>query len=77
MEQVITPANLAKIQPGLSQEQVRRLLGQPRSVQFFALKQEEVWDWKVGKEITTDQFFNVHFNSNGYVVGTSSSVDMR
>lgn len=77
VEQVITPENLARIRPGLSQDQVRRLLGKPRSVQFFSLKQEEVWDWKVDKEITRDVFFNVHFNPQGQVVTTSQSVDMR
>ena len=33
VEQVITPANMARIQPGWTKEQVRRLLGKQRSVE--------------------------------------------
>ncbi len=77
LEQVITPENLAKVRPGMGKDDIRRLLGKPRSVQTFALKQEEVWDWKTGKEITTDQFFNVHFDPDGHVLTTSRSQDMR
>lgn len=77
VEQVITPENLARVRPGMSKDDIRRLLGKPRSVQTFALKQEEVWDWKVGKEVTTDVFFNVHFDLDGHVLTTSRSQDMR
>lgn len=77
VEQVITPENQARVARGMSKDDVRRLLGKPRSIQTFRLKQEEVWDWKVAREVTTDQFFNVHFNLNGQVVGTSSSMDMH
>jgi hypothetical protein len=37
------------------------------------LKSEEIWDWKMGREITTDQLFSVHFDLNGRVIGTSRS----
>lgn len=77
MEQVITPENLARVTRGMSQDEIRRLLGKPRSVQTFALKREEVWDWKIGREVTTDQFFNVHFDLDGRVLTTSRSQDTR
>ncbi|MDD5295298.1 MAG: outer membrane protein assembly factor BamE [Rhodocyclaceae bacterium] len=73
IEQVLTPENLARVRPGMSKEEIRRLLGKPRSVQVFPLKPEEVWDWKVGQEMGTDQLFNVHFDVNGQVTGTSRS----
>lgn len=73
IEQALTPENLARVQPGMDKEQVRRLLGKPRSKQTFALKHEEIWDWKVGREITTDQLFNVHFDLDGRVTGTRRS----
>lgn len=74
IEQVITDANLARIQPGWSRDQVRRLLGQPRSVQRYPLKPEEVWDWKMGREPSgAERYFNVHFDVNGRVTGTSAS----
>ena len=77
VDQVITPENLARVARGMNKDEIRRLLGKPRSVQVFSLKQEEVWDWKLGKEVTTDQFFNVHFDLDGRVVTTSRSQDMR
>jgi len=73
IEQALTPENLARVQPGMDKEQVRRLLGKPRSMQTFPLKPEEVWDWKVGREMNVDQLFNVHFDLNGQVTGTSRS----
>lgn len=71
IEQVLTPENLARVQPGMDQDQVRRLLGKPRSMQHFPLKSEEVWDWKVARELNVDQLFNVHFGPDGRVTGTS------
>jgi hypothetical protein len=41
LENVLTPQNFARVQPGWTRDQVRRLLGKPRSVQKFALKKEE------------------------------------
>ena len=42
LENVLTPENFGRVQAGWSKDQVRRLLGKPRSVQKFALKKEEV-----------------------------------
>ncbi|TAK91957.1 MAG: hypothetical protein EPO06_01695 [Burkholderiaceae bacterium] len=61
----------AKVQAGMTQQQVRRLLGHQRSVEFFRLSGEEVWDWNVtntGPGIAT--YFNVHFK-DGKVLRTS------
>lgn len=64
--------NLAKVQKGMTRDEVRRMLGLYRSIQHFALSGEEVWDWNVPKAsidlIAT--FFNVHF-IDGKVVRTS------
>ncbi|MCB1887858.1 MAG: hypothetical protein KDH20_09650 [Rhodocyclaceae bacterium] len=73
VEQVITEAHMARIQPGWTQEQVRRLLGRQRSVEQFDLKQEVVWDWNIPREFGDETFFNVHFDRAGVVVRTSRS----
>jgi len=71
MEQVLTPENFARVQPGMTQEQIRRLLGKPASMQFFALKQEEVWEWKEQSPLpSADMRFNVYFSNTGVVTGT-------
>lgn len=77
LENVLTPQNYARVQAGWSKDQVRRLLGKPRSVQVFRGSQEEVWDWRLPPEFSTDVFFNVHFNPAGAVTRTSRSIDSR
>lgn len=71
MEQVLTPENFAKIQPGMTQAQVRRLLGKPAATQFFTLKQEEAWEWKeTSPHPNADVRFDVYFNNTGQVTRT-------
>lgn len=77
LENVLTPQNFARVQPGWTKDQVRRLLGKPRSVQVFALKKEEVWDWRLPPEVSADVFFNVHFGEDSQVSRTSRSVQPR
>lgn len=72
--QVLTPENFSRIVAGMEREQVRRMLGRPRSVVQYQLKNEEVWDWTY-LEGHTPQLFNVHFdNASGKVVRTSTTV---
>lgn len=72
-KQVLTEENFARIRAGMRKEEVRRLLGRPRTVMRFQLKNEEVWDWRYLSNGTA-RFFNVHFDmASGRVVGTSTS----
>lgn len=76
-KQVLTPENFARIQPGMSKDAVRRILGKPRTVVPFKMKNEEVWDWRYLDGVDT-KFFNVHFNmSSGKVTQTSSSTEQK
>lgn len=70
----LTTANRARVRPGLTIAEVRRMLGRERSIQRFALSGEEVWDWSVPNEWPTLMAtrFNVHF-IDGKVVRTSIS----
>ena len=74
LRQVIKPANFAKIEPGWSRAQVRRLLGLPAKMQRFELKQEEIWDWRFadGQE---SKLFSVTFDREGRVTSTSTALD--
>ncbi|TCS36956.1 Beta-barrel assembly machine subunit BamE [Paucimonas lemoignei] len=72
-QQVLTSQNFARIQPGLSRDEVRRILGKPGSVVQFKRKNEEVWDWRFLDGVDT-KMFNVHFDmSTGKVTQTSIS----
>lgn len=69
----LSDTNLARVETGMDEAQVDRLLGRHRSVEFFALSGETVWDWNIpsmGPGIATR--FNVHFKA-GRVLRTSRS----
>jgi outer membrane protein assembly factor BamE (lipoprotein component of BamABCDE complex) len=76
--QVLTAANFAKIQPGMSEDEVRRLLGKPGQVAVFPLKPETVWSWKWREGgVTQEAFFHVHFDQFHKVYTTSRSDVIR
>lgn len=63
--------NLARVERGMTKDDVSRLLGTHRSEQTFRRSGEEVWDWNIyndGPGVAT--LFNVHF-VDGKVVRTS------
>lgn len=70
----LKPDGLARVEVGMSREEVSRLLGRHRSVEFFSLSREEVWDWNIdnssGPGVATR--FNVHFRE-GRVLRTSQT----
>lgn len=70
-ENALAVENLARVAPGMTREEVSRLLGSHRTVEFYRLSGEEVWDWNIendGPGIYT--YFNVHF-VDGKVARTS------
>jgi outer membrane protein assembly factor BamE (lipoprotein component of BamABCDE complex) len=76
LRQVLKPVNFAKVLPGLDKAQVRRLLGMPARTQSYALKQEEVWDWRFadGQE---NKVFSATFDAAGKVVSSATTLDAR
>jgi hypothetical protein len=76
LRQVLKDDSFARVRPGLDKAEVRRLLGRPAKSQTFALKQEEVWDWRylAGQQ---PRIFSVIFDLNGRVLSSASVEDMR
>jgi len=76
LRQVLKPTTFLRVTPGLDRSQVRRLLGRPAKAQSFALKEEEIWDWRFadGQEI---KVFSVTFDKMGRVVGTGITPDPK
>lgn len=73
----LSPAGRARVEPGMTLEQVSRLLGTERSRVFFPLSGEEVWDWTVQPETPGYGLrFNVHFK-DGKVTRTTQSMVFR
>jgi outer membrane protein assembly factor BamE (lipoprotein component of BamABCDE complex) len=75
LRQVLTPATFAKVQPGMSMEQVRRMLGKPAKRTPYALKKEEAWDWRYMQPPGTSMMFTVWFDPDMRVVRTSTGPD--
>jgi hypothetical protein len=75
VEQVLTEKNFAKIKAGMHKDDVRRLLGKPRTTQFFQLKNEEVWDYRYLVDFNNTRMFNVHVDKASGKVNTTSSSD--
>ncbi|MDR5731133.1 outer membrane protein assembly factor BamE [Caballeronia sp. LZ025] len=72
--QVLTAENFAKVRPGMTEDEVRRLLGKPTTVAAYRLKQEHVWSWHWLEDgVNRDAMFNAHFGPDGIVVTTSRS----
>jgi len=70
----LAPAERARIVPGMSVEQVQRMLGRERTRVAYANSGEEVWDWNVEPTFSgTWMRFNVHF-VNGAVARTSETI---
>lgn len=71
--QALTLENFSRIQPGMSRDSVRRLLGKPRSVVVFTRLKEEVWDYRF-LDNQQSRLFNVHLDQDtGKVKRTSTS----
>ena len=79
IEQVLSDENYAKISNGLDKAQVQRILGKPGKTNVFAMKREEVWDWRVdGTPNSEEWHFYVHFSTDsGLVVNTTKMMLQR
>lgn len=74
--QALQPESFARVKPGLSQAEVRQLLGRPAYRQHFDPKNEDLWEWRWQDGAQT-MLFGVTFNAQGMVVGAGPSEDMR
>ncbi len=76
LRQVVAPHVFEQIQPGMTQEQVRRMLGKPAKRMTYALKQETYWDWNWIDPPNREMEFTVTFGENGTVKRTASREKM-
>lgn len=77
LRQVLTPHVFEQIQPGMTQEQVRRILGRPAQRMTYSLKQETDWDWNWIDPPNREMEFTVTFGGNGTVQRTAQREKMR
>jgi hypothetical protein len=62
MERALVDSNFAKVKVGMSQDDVRRILGRQTETTPYALSGEEVWSWRYEGDAQATMFFNVHFD---------------
>lgn len=79
LEQVLNEANYARVRPGMSGDEIRRLLGMPASKVVFDNLGEAVWEWRVeGMPPSEESYFMVHFDLTSHTVSkTSRRVAMK
>ena len=73
LRQVLSPQNFKLVLPGMSVEQVRKLLGKPMKVTPFALKQQTEYDWRYLNSPTQPYIFTTVFDADLRVVSTGSA----
>ena len=75
LEDSLLPASRFSVTPGMTPQQVSRLLGRERSRLVYRFSGEDVWDWNVAPDSIGDNLlrFNVHFK-DGVVLRTSQSM---
>jgi len=62
VDQVLQDAFFSKLTPGMSRDQVHRLLGKPKEVRHYGGLHEEVWSWRYREASHFYWFFNAHFD---------------
>ena len=73
LRQVLTPQNFNKVLPGMSMEQVRKLLGKPMKITPYALKRETHYDWRYLNPPNTAMIFTVVLDADYRVSATMSA----
>lgn len=77
LRQLLTPANFARVLPGMAQDEVRRLLGRHAKVLRYASRPgEEVWRWQFlsGQD---KKVFDVVFDAERRVLSAAIAEDER
>jgi hypothetical protein len=71
--QVLTPERFALAQPGMTQEQVRRLYGKPARIVPYALRKETEWTWRHLLDGQKGYIFSVTFDAQGRLLHSAQS----
>jgi len=77
LRQVVAPHVFDQVRPGLTQQEVRRMLGKPAKRVTYERKRETDWDWRYVDPPTTEMLFTVTFDEQGRVLRTGRSLVQR
>ena len=73
--QALTIERFAKIQRGMTRDDIRLMFGQPAETMFFWRMDEEVWSYHYRPSATYGRIFNVHFDAKSGLVRNTSEQD--
>ncbi|MEY8879752.1 MAG: outer membrane protein assembly factor BamE [Leptothrix sp. (in: b-proteobacteria)] len=77
LRQVLHPQYFERVRAGMTQAQVRRLLGQPARTQRYAAQPGEDWAWRWQDGPNAVRLFSVSFGPDGRVLHSEVSDDQR
>lgn len=79
LRQVLNPFSFRQVVAGLTDQDVRRMLGKPAKVTPFSLKNETAWDWRYTDPDPPNaaMIFTVWFDASGRVVRSGSAPELR
>jgi len=73
VRQVLSEEYFSKVLPGMSREEVHRLLGSPREIWYFPPRDEETWTWRYHD--INYRLFSVLFDRTQGTVRTTLRLD--
>jgi hypothetical protein len=75
VRQVLTPEYLENVQPGMSRDEVRRMIGKPAETVYFAARDEEVWTWRIQEFHFRHRRFNALFDRTTGILRSTLTLD--
>lgn len=75
VKQVLTPENVARVKPGMSELEVRRLIGKPGQMTPYKLSNTVSWNYRFLESPTQSALFNVTFDATSGLVTTTGRLD--
>lgn len=77
MRNVLVDSMFEQVKPGMTPEQVRRLIGPPALKQEFKLKKETAQSYRYAPSAGRTEMFDVYYDLEGKVLRTGKSPDPR
>ena len=79
IENVLVPKHFARLREGMTEEDVLRVIGPPFPgwTQYFAARDELVWEWRWCDDFNEPARFNVFFDGKSGKVRTTASLTER
>jgi hypothetical protein len=75
IRQAFTEENFRRVVSGLTQDEVRRLLGRPEETLRYPLKpDEEVWTWRIEDTTEKTEYFNAYFGRDGRLLRSERTI---